>query len=611
MQIKRPRAEGRDQDAPSERPAKRRRSIEPRPTPSPTASDLLSPLSDELLVRILSFLPLGNLLAVAPVSHRFARLAADSQLWKLLYYARFVLPRAMRIPGFRDGHAPGASAAAGRHRLHYSGRQALWADGKSGGVVGHSLGLPRWTDGERETGVDWKRQYKIRHNWVRGRCAVEELKIGTGAEALDGQEEARMLVKIVEGIAVTADRTSGLRAWDLKARHLLAQVRLGEPGEHAWPTCMAIDDQAFGDDILDIAVGFSDGSFAIWQLGFVAKTLVQRCRHQRSSNGMLIGIAYSYPYLHTATDSVLVSLYNFQGPTAGDPRRRQTAEHDSEGQRPGSPLSSEDAADDGGQKKDEDEACRLPLPYLLTSLRSHTSRPPLALSIRKLTSGTIASIAYTFSTRQGWSIGIQDLHIKPPSRRKAVPEVITTRLAYTAQVNGERAAHRRPNPRSSPASLMGPPSSPLLRSDPPGPEGGPIALSYTHPYLLATLPDNTLVLHLCTSSVSALSISPGIRLWGHTSGISDAEITARGRAVSISSRGGEMRVWELEGRPAVLRGRSVEIRPGGNGYSEGGHSEEGPDWDERRSWVGFDDEMVIVLKESRGGRESLMVYDFT
>jgi hypothetical protein len=35
------------------------------------------------------------------------------------------------------------------------------------------------------------------------------------------------------------------------------------------------------------------------------------------------------------------------------------------------------------------------------------------------------------------------------------------------------------------------------------------------------------------------------------------------------------------------------------------------EWEDRRNWVGFDDEMVIVLKEARDGRKSLMVYDFT
>jgi hypothetical protein len=56
----------------------------------------------------------------------------------------------------------------------------------------------------------------------------------------------------------------------------------------------------------------------------------------------------------------------------------------------------------------------------------------------------------------------------------------------------------------------------------------------------------------------------------------------------------------------------VEIRPG---QTQGTEStalfEGGYDWDERRNWVGFDDEMVIVLKEKAGGGESLMVYDFT
>lgn len=109
-------------------------------------------------------------------------------------------------------------------------------------------------------------------------------------------------------------------------------------------------------------------------------------------------------------------------------------------------------------------------------------------------------------------------------------------------------------------------------------------------------------------------MSPGIRLWGHTSGISDAEITARGKAVSVSCRGEEIRVWELEGRAG---GKSIQVRPKSSqddeeGPATGLNSEASDSaWDDRRNWVGFDDEMVIVLKESRNGRESLVVYDFT
>ena len=31
----------------------------------------------------------------------------------------------------------------------------------------------------------------------------------------------------------------------------------------------------------------------------------------------------------------------------------------------------------------------------------------------------------------------------------------------------------------------------------------------------------------------------------------------------------------------------------------------------RKQWVGFDDEVVIVLKENEAGTQALMVYDFT
>jgi hypothetical protein len=106
-------------------------------------------------------------------------------------------------------------------------------------------------------------------------------------------------------------------------------------------------------------------------------------------------------------------------------------------------------------------------------------------------------------------------------------------------------------------------------------------------------------------------------LWGHTSGISDAEITPRGKAVSVSARGDEIRVWELEGR---VGGSSVEVRPRQQQQDNNADAKLSRPSDEsfqiarlddKRNCVGFDEEMVIVLKEAPNGRESLMVYDFT
>ncbi|KAI1472605.1 uncharacterized protein F4812DRAFT_18893 [Daldinia caldariorum] len=559
-----------------------------------TEPDLLSPLSDELLVRILIFLPLPDLLNTAPVSRRFYHLSGDYQLWKRLYYSRFVLPRALRIPGFRDG-----SAREGK--LHYSSRRAVWADGRRGGWVDMHLG--DLDDRSR----DWKKQYKLRHNWSKGKCAVEELQLGQELPLPDTSLSHKVLVKVTEGIAITADASTGLRAWDLKTKQLLAQINLREINSEASPSCITIDDQKIQHHILEIAIGFTDGSFGIWKLDVQEKKILLRYRHKGSSNGELVGIAFSHPYILTATKSVLISLYTFDIPPKTD--RSNTLERAGEihGQ-----LGDFESESEEDLRKIEEDPKRVTLraPYLLTSLKSHTSRTPLALSIRKTTASTIASIAYTFSTFQGWSLGIQDLHLRPPtSRSKHTPDISTTRLAYTLPV------------RTNSSHVPSPPISPTwhtsLQSSHPDDEGidGPTNLCYTHPYLLATLPDNTLILYLCTSNATSLSISPGIRLWGHTSGISDAEITARGKAVSVSSRGEEIRVWELEGR---VHGKSIEVRPTPKLIT---NNQDGTDdhvntntttvqWDERRNWVGFDDEMVIVLKESKG-RESLMVYDFT
>ncbi|TGJ78261.1 hypothetical protein E0Z10_g10504 [Xylaria hypoxylon] len=590
-----------------------------------TASpDLLSPLSDELLVRILSFLPLPDLLNLAPVSDRFYHLSGDSQIWKRLYYSRFVLPRALRLPGFRNG-----SARDGK--LHYSSRRTIWADGRKGGWVDM-----RATEGQDKESRNWKSQYKLRHNWARGKCAVDELQLGElqlGDESrfLGTHDSPKIIVKVLEGIAVTADAATGLRAWDLKTKRLVAHTRLDENEFCALPSCMALDGQLLQQKRLDIALGFADGSFGTWRFHIEQRRIIQKYRHKGSSNGEIIGVAFLYPYLLTATQSILISLYTFDpeqtssrlgySKESKEPESETVRESDTEGF-PENNSSKQDVVDEVSGAKRNKAKTELCAPYLLTSLRSHTSRAPLALSLRQTAGSTVASIAYTFSTLRGWSVGIQELHIRPvKSRLKSRPDVTTTQLAYTLPIN-EASRH-----------MLSPPSSPARRQrsvvrsaeehrqhdhhdhhDHHDELDGPISLSYTHPYLLATLPDNTLILHLCTSGSSSLSISPGIRLWGHTSGISDAEVTARGKAVSVSYRGEEIRVWELEGR---TNGRSIEVRPtakaiGENAVSKGLVQEHlDAQWDDRRNWVGFDDEMVIVLKESREGRESLLVYDFT
>lgn len=390
--------------------------------------------------------------------------------------------------------------------------------------------------------VDWKRQYKLRHNWARGKCAVEEVSVRDGSGS--GREQ-RTLVKVIEGVAITADAASGLRAWDLRTRRPIAQAYFNNDA----PTSLAVDEPG---DTTDVIVGFADGGFGIWTLDVKKQRLAERYRHEKSCNRELAAVSYGHPYVLTATSAGLISLYTFNRPEEDDAFSRASTETSKE-------LDS------------------LPHPYLLTSLKSHTTNLPVALSIRRMAASTSASIAYTFPTLSGWCIGVQDTLI---TTSMTGTDTLTSRLTSTLPIAASSDA------------------------DP-----GLTTLCYSHPYLLATLPDNTLILHLCTSTSTSLSVSPGIRLWGHTSGISDAEITPRGKAVSISTRGDEIRVWELEGR---VGGSSIEVRPRQQGDDADGSRITGAlEWEDRRNWVGFDDEMVIVLKEARDGRESLMVYDFT
>lgn len=567
------------------------------------AGDLLSALSDEILIRILSCLSTLDLLRIAPVSRRFHRLSSDSQLWRTLYYHRFVLPRALRIPGFRDGSARESA------KVHYSSRRTVWADGGWG---------RRGGSGES---VDWKRQYKLRHNWARGTATVEELNVGDAS--LRYSLTSRTLAKVAEGIAVTVDGFSGLRAWDLKTRESIAQIGLNDGNDKTTPTCIAVDDQALDFRRLGVAVGFLDGSFGVWQLHLEEGRFSRRYKQEKSTNGKLVEIAYRHPFILTATESVMVSLYNFQQPSL-----KPTSEYAWQEKETGSDESEIEAGSESAtlrgsgcemeqyilKKSRSSKAAdsqaggravvSLQAPVLMTSLQSHSSRAPLALSIRQTASTTIASIAYTYSTREGWSIGIQDLHI----RRHGVgglstAEVISTRLAFTTSITASCSTSMGSDRDDSNAQ------APIVQV-----ECGPTALCYNHPYLLAVMADNTLVLHVCTSNATKLSVSPGIRLWGHTSGISDAEITARGKAVSVSSQGEEIRVWELEGR---VSGKSIEVQP--NSIANGALTSAYGPWsgpsssrcNDRRSWVGFDDEMVLVLKETSDGRESLMMYDFS
>lgn len=498
------------------------------------------------------------------LSRRFDTLAGDSQLWKSHYYDRFVRPRASRLPGLKD-------LDDSKESLHFASRASRWLDDehlvRGGGTT------------------NWKRQYKLRHNWSKGSCAVNEIQVAEEAPV------PPVLVQMHDGIIYIADQTDGLRAWSASGeRKMIAQQTFER--DHGPPTALAVHAQSPTSQRSRLILGFQDGAFGIYALNASTGCFVHQYSRESSSSGVIAAVALAFPFAVTMTATHALSLYRFQG----------------------------DSNSDGAVKL-------LSPPTLLHSLKSHSVWPPLSTSLRVADQSIVISIAYAVPTYlSGWTVGIQEIRIDTDGK------VLDSRLASAIDQHYRPLAfslppmmHHLPTP--APGSLATSTATEMRHI-----HSKPTSLSYTHPYLLVSHPDNTLTLYLVTSTTNDLTISAGSRLWGHTSSVSGAHVAARGKAVSVSRRGDELRVWELEGgfassaakRRLASRDLSVQIRPEKQ-TSRGTSSQAGLDLrssltddDEEaseltltRGWIGFDEENVVVLKEQSGGRQALVVYDFT
>lgn len=433
--------------------------------------------------------------------------------------------------------------------------------------------------------TNWKRQYRIRHNWSEGSCKER------GSKIAERPSVPPLLVQLCNDIVVTCDSVAGLAAWSIQGEcRLVGKLRwapIKQPTQdNSYPTSLAVD---ISDSLVPevcISVGFLNGSFEVFCLDQQQGSFVRKYVHTTSSNGAITAIAFSVPYILTMTEAQILSLYAL--PT------KPTLKLDSVDSKP---------------------------PKLLYSLKSHTAWPPLSLAIKISSTGVCASIAYAMPSYQdGWSVGLQELRLTSDD------SIVTTRGATTLSQGFYSLDTLYKSVSSSLNSGVGTmetnlPNSMAARSK-------PTSLSYSHPYLLTTHSDNTLTLYMVTSNATKLSIAMGVRLWGHTSSVSGAYIGDRGKAVSISNQGSELRIWELEGGPSHLAAGevSVQLQPeprtsqGQSPHSE--HNDKlGKYWSHTRNvsedgrvsngWVAFNEEMVVTLKDKPQGHQALVMYDFT
>lgn len=480
-------------------------------------------------------------------------------------------PRARRLANVRRSTLP--------YRAQYSPKVSTWLD--------HSHLA------EEGKVTNWKRQYRLRHNWSRGFCRVTEVEFSQ-------PPSPPVLVKLCAGIVFTADAAHGLRAWAANdPTSCLARIQFSaQPGESlALPTALAVSELP---DEQEIVVGFQDGHFNRYIFNMQTTQLDSRSSHVEFNDGAITAMAVSSPYLLIVSQHKLLSLYNLRTLS----------------RRPGTV----------GESKDSRE---------LASLRADNMVAPMTLSLRISAMDIVATIVYSFfHIGCGWSLGIQELRFDKDGQQ------LHSRLASTVDSQyGMRplqglspSFQRRHSVGIDPIdneSSTAPAVPSILHQQP------PTSMSYSHPYLLTSHADNTLTMYLVVSNSSSLFVRGGQRLWGHTSSVSAVQVTNRGKAVSVSSRGDEIRIWELEPAVPSLGSRrplkdenSIQVSPENKpqGGSEIGLVPKGiqqemgglglissapQELSHMHDCVGFDEERVLLLREKIVGTQLLECYDFT
>lgn len=441
--------------------------------------------------------------------------------------------------------------------------------------------------------TNWKRQYRLRHNWSRGVCRVTEIEF---PQPLRRQ----MLVTFCAGIVFTADSDHGLRAWAAeKPEQCLARSPLAKSPSRSLPapTAMAAATSGPQQSLIDVTIGFEDGRLGVYTLDTTNFWIETRFAYVEGTGEAITAMASYSPFLLLVSQHKVLSLY-------------------------------ETITDEDGWSL---------TPRLLTTLKADSILEPISLSVRAAGPKIVASIVYSFyHIGCGWSLGIQELQFGLDGQQLSSRLATTVDCQYGIVFPTSRGRSKRDYRTTD---VVG--SGNELNTRLPGPSIShyepPTSVSYSHPYLLTSHADNTLTVYLVVSTSTSLSVTSCQRLWGHTSSVSAVQVSDRGKAVSVSSRGDDIRIWELEslvsslgGHRALRDGNSIRVSPGNRADQRHdsldlvSESSQGQLNATRSSsvdntygltrmhnCVGFDDERVLLLREKEVGTQMLELYDFT
>ncbi|KAK5095366.1 hypothetical protein LTR70_003530 [Exophiala xenobiotica] len=515
--------------------------LERRPAGRPTKRQRqggriqLFDLSDELLLRTLSYLQIESLTACQLVCRKLGGLANDGEIWREKYYNQFVRHRAKRLPAIQAMTIEEQENGV----LHYSSRRARWLD--------HSHLAQAGAD------TNWKRAYKVKYNWTRGRARTSEVPISCAATPA-------VLAQVDRGRLYTADQEHGLRIW--KNGSVLHSCSLTE-GLH--PSALAVDRE---EGRTQIAVGYTNGSLSV--ISFDGLGLTELTTTKGSPGSSIDSLGIAWPYLMTMSRSMSISLF---------------------------------------QCSMDEEGAKASL-KCLANLHSDAELAPACLSLRKTSTTLVAGIAYAFNRfNTGWCLGLQE--IRMDLEGSIMDNRTTTSISGPTRSSFAMSKEPKFVTRSASTSPFGLHPQ-LMRA--------PNSLSYCGCYVLAGLPDNTLMVYIVTSTDDKLEINVGRRLWGHTSAVSAAEVTSTGKALSISANSDEMRYWELEEllssysqkrtstpiQPLNMLNKAINRRGDGLGLALQRLKHEAQ---LTRRCVSFDDEQAVVVGE-RDQRQIISCFDF-
>ena len=374
-------------------------------------------------------------------------------------------------------------------------------------------------------------------------------------------------------MAITADAECGLRAWKMRdnTQTFVASLDLVSSGkdDEVRPSALSVEVNQSTLDKLNIVVGFKSGQVGLYSFNILKQDFETRQVFSCFMDQAVTSLAQSVQgYLLAMSKTKAISLYRIEW-------------------------------------TETDEDTSTPIPVF--SLRSQSIWRPVSVNLRVNSNILIASILYAYPRLLfGWSVGIQELQWDLKTHK-----LLPSRHA-TSQQDGPSSTKIAARVEYLPPTLS-----------------KPTSLCYNHPYLLATHPDNTLSLYMVKSTKSELSISSGMRLWGHTSDVYAANIGSRGKAVTVA-HGDDVRVWQLEeGLTSALARKatpgpliSVKLQPISAKEDEDAiinqdsllRLEAAEDRHEDEllpASIDFDEERLVVLKNRGLQSQALFIYDFT